>query len=412
MSYCGMCGTPCSEGDRFCGSCGAVLSAFDVARGPVPPAPVAMSPSFGPSPPGPSPPGPPPAGRLRPGPPGQQAWFPPPAPNAAPPRPPFDVRAMSGAVNHLVGEFQQLPLRTLVPLRAWVDQKIWQQTWVALFLIAALAPFLLLHLGSGSENFHQVAWGFSVYFAFLWFIALYTLIRPGPLPWALLGKVALFTVIAGVSIAVGLEKRLATGDSNVAKCIFGVGLPEEFAKALAIYMFMFLSRTTFSLRSFLFVGAVSGLAFGAAEAVSYSTAYAQQLPYVVNPNDAIVTEIWRFLTDSLFHACMAGVTAFFIGLAHHYRQYRVGLIGFGLAFAAVLHGLYDNFASGWLGTALAVLIVFIFVGYVATGDQIGERLGEHLVQADGPRPSPEQAPPADPSPPGGSLPGATRQPPA
>ncbi len=390
VAYCGMCGTPRPHGDRFCGSCGSVLSAAVGTGGAGAPLPA------GPPPPQPS---------------SQQTWFPPPAASTAAPRLPFDARVVSGAVNSLMSEFQRLPLRTLVPLRASVDQRIWQQTWVALFLVAALAPFLLLHLGTSLENFHQVAWGFSVYFAFLWFIALYTLIRPGPLPWALLGKVALFTVIAGVSIAVGLEKRLATGDTNVVKYVLGVGLPEEFAKALAIYVFMFWSRTTFSLRSFLFVGAVSGLAFGAAEAVSYSTAYAQQLPYLDNPNDAIVTEIWRFLTDSLFHACMAGVTAFFIGLARHYRQYRVGLIGFGLAFAAVLHGLYDNFASGWLGTALAVLIVFVFVGYVATGDQIGEQFGEHLDATIGARPAPDWPPPADPPAPRDQLPGATRRPP-
>jgi hypothetical protein len=56
-----------------------------------------------------------------------------------------------------------------------------------------------------------------------------------------------------------------------------------------------------------------------------------------------------------------------------------------LAFAAVLHGLYNNFASGWLGTAPAVLIVFVFVGYVATGDQIAAEFGEHADAVEEPR---------------------------
>ncbi len=140
---------------------------------------------------------------------------------------------------------------------------------------------------------------------------------------------------------------------------------------------MYRSQAEYSLRSFLFLGAVSGPAFGAAEAVSYSTAYASALPYLDDASSAIVIEIWRLLTDSLFHACLAGVTAFFIGLAYHYRAFHVGLIGFGLAFAAVMHDLCDNFASNWIGTALAVFIVFVFVGYVATGDQIGSQFGQH-----------------------------------
>jgi RsiW-degrading membrane proteinase PrsW (M82 family) len=327
MPYCASCGTAHDAGDRFCGGCGTGIHG--------------LAPSAG-------------VGRHAAG-------------------------ASQRTVTSVVGEFQRLPLATLVPLRVWWNQRLWRQPATGAFLLAALAPFLLLHLGGNPDNFHKVSWGFALYFAGIWLLALRTLIRPELLPWQLLGKIAVFTIIAGVSIAVGLEKHMATGDMNVGKFVFGVGVPEELAKAIPVYLFMYRSRTAYSLRAFMFAGAVSGLAFGAAEAVSYSTAYASVLPFLSNANSAIVAEIWRLVTDSLFHACMAAITAFFVGLAHHYRAFRVGLIGFGLAFAAVLHGLYDDTASGWTGTLLASAIVFVFVGYVATGDRIAARFA-HTVQ--------------------------------
>lgn len=317
MAFCAGCGNPRAAEARFCGSCG------------------------------------------------RAATVPSPAPIPSP------ARATATAV---LTDVRRLPLGTLVPLRAWWESRLWQQQWIGLFLIVALTPFFLLHLGGDPDNFHRVSWGFSLYFAFLWFLALHTLIRPEPVPWQTLAKVALFTIVAGVAIAIGLEERLLSDDPGVLGFIFGVGLPEEFAKALAVYLFLYRSPQVYGVRAFLFVGAVSGLAFGAAEAVSYSTAYASVLPFVSDAHSTLVAEVWRLVTDSLFHACMAGICAFFLGLARRSSDLRLPLLGFGLVFAALLHGLYDTFASDWIGTGIAVLIVFVFVGYVAKGEEIGEQL--------------------------------------
>ena len=303
---------------------------------------------------------------------------------SAPPEPSVPTAALApltGAINSVVNELQRLPIRTLVPLRAWWDDGVWRQGATALFLAAAVAPFMLLRIATEAD-ISITSWGFSLYFACLWFIAVYTLVRPPELEWPLLAKVAVFTIVAGVSIAVGLEKNVASGSTNLATYIFGVGLPEELAKALPIYLFLYRGHRQRSLRTYLFVGAVSGLAFGASEAVSYSQAYAQMLPYL-DSTTAITTEIWRLVTDSLFHACMAGITAFFIGLAAHFKGLRIALMSFGVAFAAVLHGLYDNFADGWLGTAIAVLIVFAFIGYVHSGERISKDLAGHTAPAPG-----------------------------
>jgi RsiW-degrading membrane proteinase PrsW (M82 family) len=341
--YCGSCGAPHAGVHRFCAACGQ-----GIQQGPIP-EPVVPSP-----------------GR----------------PVAAP---------LAGAINAVVNELQRLPIKTVVPLRAWWDDGVWRRGATSLFMAAAVAPFLLLRIGNDGDV-KTISWGFSLYFAGLWFIAVYTLVRPPELDWPLLAKVAIFTIVAGVSIAVGLEKNLTSGDMNLATYIFGVGLPEELAKALPIYLFLYRGRgRQHPLRTYLFVGAVSGLAFGASEAVTYSQAYAQMLPYVDSAT-AITTEIWRLVTDSLFHACMAGITAFFIGLAAHFHGMRAALMSFGLAFAAILHGVYDNFSDGWLGTAIAVLIVFVFIGYVHSGERIGEHLAEHAAPAAGGDAAPGRSP--------------------
>jgi hypothetical protein len=56
-------------------------------------------------------------------------------------------------------------------------------------------------------------------------------------------------------------------------CIFTVGLPEELAKALPVLAIVLIYRGSRDLtpRDYLFLGAVSGLVFGASEVVHYFT---------------------------------------------------------------------------------------------------------------------------------------------
>ncbi|WP_406833147.1 PrsW family glutamic-type intramembrane protease [Pedococcus sp. KACC 23699] len=244
---------------------------------------------------------------------------------------------------------------------------------MGLFGLFAVAPFLILRLTGDDQDIHRIAWGFALYFALLWFVVLYALIAPEDRDWWRLGRIALATAFAGTAIAIFLEKHIAPDDTSLVTMILGVGLPEEFAKALAIYFFVFRSTRPSSTRTYLFAGAVSGLAFGAAEAVSYTQKFADLASYMsASSYTALVT--WRLLTDSLLHAILAGICAYFIGLAYADSQRRWALIGAGLGLAAVLHGAYDAWAANWAGTLTAAMIIFIFAGYVRSGDRIAERL--------------------------------------
>lgn len=269
---------------------------------------------------------------------------------------------------------QTLPFAALFPIREWINDPSWRTSRYAMFLLAAIAPFALLHLSERSDDIKHVAWGFSIYFAALWLAAIWALIKPEPQDLWLLIRVVAFTVVAGVAIAVGLEHHLAPSSSNNwLKMIGGVGVPEELAKALPVLLFVYRSKQQWSPRTFMFVGAVSGLTFGAAEAVVYSSLYAELAPYTSATSFA-ANETWRLLTDGLFHACMAGICAYFIGLASLWRGRAAALMALGLGISAVLHGLYDANSANFGGLLLAAVIVCLFTGYARSGDAIVSRL--------------------------------------
>jgi RsiW-degrading membrane proteinase PrsW (M82 family) len=272
-------------------------------------------------------------------------------------------------------DFGRLPFRDLLPLHEWWRGSVWRQGPVALFLVMALAPFAILQVTSSDTGVKRTAIGFAVYFAVLWLIAIRALVQPEPVSVWMLAKIVAFTTVAGVAIAIGVEKQLGATADTMLGSIFTVGFPEEAAKAVAVLLFVRAGRGRWAPRTFLYAGAVSGLAFGAAEAVTYTVAYGSTLGM---GDGGLATSLWRLLCGGLFHACMAGIVAFFIGLAAWYPDVRYHLIGFGLVLAGVLHGLYDYLAEGWGGAALAALTVFTFVGYVRTGDRISANLAERL----------------------------------
>jgi hypothetical protein len=81
--------------------------------------------------------------------------------------------------------------------------------------------------------------------------------------------------------------------------------------------------------------------------------------------------VWRFLTDPITHACWAGLTGYFIGLAAsgRHRWYTVSWIG--LVVAAILHGLNDwsrvNGHVLWIVVTLVSGILFL--GYAKVGSR-------------------------------------------
>jgi RsiW-degrading membrane proteinase PrsW (M82 family) len=270
----------------------------------------------------------------------------------------------------------------LVPVRHWARDPA-LRSWPVLLLVGlvCLPPIALVMLNDPTPGkIRDIAWIFAAYFAVAWLLLLGVIVRPQHVSRAMLAAVAVVGIVTQAPTAIFLETKLHAGTSSLLD-VFTIGLPEELAKAIPIVVVAWIWRRywhTQTPRDYLFLGAVSGLVFGAAEVVHYFTDVLGSLSGNVNGlvlQDLTIQYIWRFLTDPIDHACWAGITGYFIGLAivGQDRKYWIGLVGIGIA--AVLHGLNDwnpiNSHPAWVLVTLVSLLLFL--GYARAGAWLPEQ---------------------------------------
>jgi len=274
------------------------------------------------------------------------------------------------------GKSPEYSFSSLVPVRHWLHDPA-LRSWPVLLLVALVCvpPIGLVLLNNATEaRIHEIAWIFAAYFAVAWLLLLGVIVRPQHVSRAMLGAVAVVGIVTQAPIAIWLETELHAGTSSLLD-IITIGLPEELAKAIPIVVVAWFWRRywhTQTPRDYLFLGAVSGLVFGAAEVVHYFTDVLGHLSGNATGPDlqALTLEyVWRFLTDPIDHACWAGITGYFIGLAitGPRRTYAVAPVGIGIA--SVLHGLNDwNPVNAHIGWVLVTLIsVLLFLAYARAG---------------------------------------------
>ena len=274
------------------------------------------------------------------------------------------------------GQFPSYSFSSLVPVRHWARDPA-LRSWPVLLLVALVCvpPIALVMLNNPTEaKIRDIAWIFAAYFAVAWLLLLGVIVRPQHVTRAMLAAVAVVGIVTQAPTAIFLETQLHAGTSSLLD-VFTIGVPEELAKAIPIVVVAWIWRRywhTQTPRDYLFLGAVSGLVFGAAEAVHYFTNVLGSLSGTVNGldlQDLTIQYIWRFLTDPIDHAMWAGITGYFIGLAitAQNRKYLIGLVG--IAIAAVLHGLNDwnpiNSHSAWV--LVTLISVLLFLGYARAG---------------------------------------------
>jgi RsiW-degrading membrane proteinase PrsW (M82 family) len=291
-----------------------------------------------------------------------------------------------------------------VPVRHWARDPA-LRSWPVLLLVALVCvpPIALVLLNNPTEaRIHVTAWIFAAYFAVAWLLLLGVIVRPQHVHRSMLAAIAVIGIVTQAPTAIFLETQLHSNTGSLLD-VFTIGLPEELAKAIPIVVVAWIWRRdwhTQTPRDYLFLGAVSGLVFGAAEAVHYFTNVLGSLSGNVNGldlQDLTIQYIWRFLTDPIDHACWAGITGYFIGLAitGQNRKYSIGLIG--IAIAAVLHGLNDwnpiNAHPAWV--LITVISVLLFLGYARAGAWLPQHaLASSPDLAPSPPPSPGPVPPA------------------
>jgi RsiW-degrading membrane proteinase PrsW (M82 family) len=274
------------------------------------------------------------------------------------------------------GQFPSYSFSSLVPVRHWARDPA-LRSWPVLLLVALVGvpPIALVMLNHPTEaRIRDIAWIFAIYFAVAWLLLLGVIVRPQHVSRSMLAAIAGIGVVTQAPTAIFLETQLHSSTGTLAD-IFTIGVPEELAKAIPVVAVAWIWRRQWPFqapRDYLFLGAVSGLVFGAAEVVHYFTDVLGSLSGNVNGlvlQDITIQYIWRFLTDPISHACWAGITGYFIGLAINgpYRKYSLSLVG--IAIAAVLHGLNDwtpiNGHAGWV--VVTLVSVLLFLGYARAG---------------------------------------------
>jgi RsiW-degrading membrane proteinase PrsW (M82 family) len=274
------------------------------------------------------------------------------------------------------GQFPSYSFSHLVPVRHWARDPA-LRSWPVLLLVALVCvpPIALVMLNNPTEaKIRDIAWIFAAYFAVAWLLLLGVIVRPQHVTRAMLAAVAVVGIVTQAPIAIFLETQLHAGTGSLLD-VFTIGVPEELAKAIPIVVVAWIWRHywhTQTPRDYLFLGAVSGLVFGAAEVVHYFTNVLGSLSgnaTGLDLQDLTIQYIWRFLTDPIDHAMWAGITGYFIGLAitTQNRKYSIGLVG--IAIAAVLHGLNDwnpiNSHAAWV--LITLISVLLFLGYARAG---------------------------------------------
>lgn len=139
--------------------------------------------------------------------------------------------------------------------------------------------------------------------------------------------------------------------------IFGVGLTEEFAKALPLLILARKARQPLLPQTLVYYGLMSGIGFGVFEGVEYQTTVNIDLDYT----SAFFMNIARLTSLPFLHAIWCGIAGYFIAFAKLYPKYRISLYVLAIAIPAVLHGIYDTFCGSTLGLLVAVPVMAVSV---------------------------------------------------
>ena len=274
----------------------------------------------------------------------------------------------------------------LIPFRNFFTDKPWTLLWVQFISFAFGFPFLLIgYYRKDSSTLGEAAWAFGVYFSIVWAVLVHRCIRPDRIgmrtivsTWfstSVLGVLAVMVVSIIGRVVPGVRDVFSASESasifgRLLGMTIGVGLVEETAKLLPVLWFARKLGSDVRPTTVAYHGVVSGLAFGATEAILYSFSYAAgnasaQLGY----GDYLLVQLLRLISLPFLHGIWTGISAYFVGLSAINPAARRVVILAGLLGVALLHGVYNTFSDGWLGFILAMTSLAVFIGYVRDEEQ-------------------------------------------
>lgn len=289
----------------------------------------------------------------------------------------------------LFSQIKSIGSEILFP-RADMSRGVWRQDSRLLMMAAVgLLPAVVeLFGGSSVLTFYFI----SLYFSGVWGLFFYYLFKTrqvsarSAVTTFFLTQIFVFVAwdvfgIVALNPFYGFEDaRTFIGQALFYVC--GVGVTEELAKALPLFIIVARAREPLVPQTMVFYGLVSGIAFGVFEGVQYQLTVNAEYGY----SESFFMNITRLTTLPFAHALWAGVAGYFISFSQLFPAYKWALRVLAVAIPALLHGAYD-FACSYAVFGLVVRVGLIFFSalllmtYLKRGKDLQSRLS-NLTHAD------------------------------
>jgi protease PrsW len=281
-------------------------------------------------------------------------------------------------------KLRQLQWASFLPYQDVFKPELYQSPNIRLLLFFVLFP-LIVNLVSGKATLTQTTWLLGIYYASILGVVLHHLIQPPRFSWGDTLKCLVFTAFVGIPILLVFQRISPFTELYEASrlgflhrllgSIFGVGLLEEACKALPVYFLMLRQQKLSDPHSAAFYGAMSGLGFAIAEGAAYSIRYAFGLTAGnLGFGSYVAANTIRFVSLPLFHAVLAGIVGYFIGLAAINPSRQGIILTLGIAIAATLHGIYNTFAGEIPGPLIIGFSILLFFTYLRRNPQMVEEM--------------------------------------
>lgn len=223
----------------------------------------------------------------------------------------------------------------------------------------------------------------SLYFSILWGVCFYYFFKSSQVVMKYAVRIFLCTqllllVIWGLNLN-NLNPFYAAINPNssslttFAGFVLGVGLTEEFVKAIPLLVILHFTSRPLVPRTLVFYGLISGVAFGVYEGVSYQINVNSHLNY----SDAYFSNILRLTSLPFFHAVLTAIAGFFLSFANIYPKFRRSLYLLAFSIPVVLHGSYDFFVStghSLISLCVCLLSVALLTYYLRKCNQLQSRV--------------------------------------
>jgi len=292
------------------------------------------------------------------------------------------LRHSREAVADVWSDLRSFRFNWVVPYETVFSARILRNSTTWVMLLFGFAPLLGFYVAA--STFQLMAWVLT-YFALAWATYFYVAVAKRRSSLAIGFAIAMFTIFIGCQMDIWLKAiqpvswlYAVAGDRSGAGSavgfILGVGLNEEFWKAVPVLLAAFVFHRVAKPLDGLFYGALSGLGFAVREGFKY-------LGGAVDGADLLHQTLIRTTTSAFLHATWAAIAGYFIGLAVISSERRGALCIVGIAVAALLHGWYDFAVLHVFAVAIAALAYLLLISYIDRSQDMVQHLEAQEAEA-------------------------------